>query len=371
MERLRELEVIASDAVLKTASSRFAPGIQDRVLKFLADQGAVAGVIQQYHQTGDLEASCLTYWDAMLEPDSLRVEDLASALLISFATSLAASLLIEGGKAAFPLLFRRLAKPDDLDASLAALAKLEQRRREHVQAILCLLHRKTVAASSSQLELQQKLSQVRGYVSNGGKLGDLPGAAAETVDLTPLESAVRGVILTEEQRESGFDPESLPTVSQTVLKGLPLSSYFGVGQIVQTRLDALSSGRIYETAYSNVEDFRRDIDLPLRETHKHAHLRSYLGRPPKKVVPVADYDLSRLLDHPRTFLRCRPLIGALVVARGGMTCHTAVLSRGMGIPCIQLNQNELSKLLDWQFGAIHNGTAMLWQTPPTNLHQFL
>ena len=70
------------------------------------------------------------------------------------------------------------------------------------------------------------------------------------------------------------------------------------------------------------------------------------------------------------FEQCRPLIGALVVSYGGMSGHTAVLSRGLNIACIELGDG-FRRLKDYQFAAIQNGTALLFQTPPDVFYRFL
>lgn len=372
MNRHRQLEILCANAILKAVSSRYAPGTPERLLQFLADRGAVSGVVEEYHRSGELEDTCLRYWNAFLEPDALRLEDLVSALLISFATSFAASVLIEGGKAAFPVVYRTFIKEKSVEQTLADIAALESCRRNHLESLLELLNRKAAAAASAQTSLQEDLGRARSHLLAGetlaGFLGTLPASSAR-VELTPIETVVRGAILTEEQREASFriDHSSEPVS----IEGLPLSGFFGVGQIVLSRMvliDQISSlGRVYDV----IEDFVIDINAPLRDPHKHTYLKSKIGRPPKKIVPVSDSDLSHLIEHPQAFMQCRPLLAGLVLIRGGMTCHTAVLSRGMGIPCIQLSETDFAKLSGYQFMAIQDGKAQLFHSPPNQFHQFL
>ncbi len=110
MQRQRDLEVLSANAILKLVSDQYAPGTRGRIIDFLADRGAVSAIIQNYYSDPSLERTCLNYWEAKLEPDALRLEDLVSALLIAFATSFAAAILIEAGKAAFPALHKRIKK---------------------------------------------------------------------------------------------------------------------------------------------------------------------------------------------------------------------------------------------------------------------
>lgn len=372
MDRHRQLEILCANAILKAASPRYAPGTPERVLQFLADRGAVSGVIEAYHRSGDLEDTCLRYWSGLLEPDALRLEDLVSGLLIAFATSFAASVLIEGGKTAFPVLYRKLVKENSLERTLADLAALESRRRIHAETVLELLNRKAAANAGAQAELQQDLGRTRLQLLAGQSLADylkmLPASAAG-MGITPIETVVRGALLTEEQRETGYTIER--SAERASMEGLPLSSFFGFGQIVQSRLHLVDkiggSGRAYEA----IDEFVSDITAPLSDPHKHAYLKEILGRSPKKIVPVSDADLSHLIDFPQAFMECRPLLAGLVLRRGGMTCHTAVLSRGMAIPCILLDDTDFAKLTNYQFMAIQEGKAQLFQTPPDDLHRFL
>ena len=371
VKRHRQLEILCANAVLKVVSSRYAPGTPDRLLQSLADRGAVSAVVEEYSRSGDLEDTCLRYWNSLLEPDALRLEDLVSALLISFATSFAASVLIEGGKYAFPILYRRL-KETSVERTLAEMAALESHRREHLQTLLELLNRKADAAASAQATLQEDLSRARAHLLAGKTLAEfvatLPPSLA-SVGLTPIETIIRGALLTEEQRGTDFriDHSSEPSA----MEGLPLSTFFGVGQIVLSQIVPLNKINGFGRAYDVIEDFVSDIHAPLRDPHKHTYLKDMIGRTPKKVVPVSDSDLSHLIDHPKAFMQCRPLIAGLVLSRGGMTCHTAVLSRGMGIPCIQLTETDFSKLTGYQFMAIQEGKAQLFQFPPDQFHQFL
>jgi len=373
MGRERQLEILCADALLKVVSARYAPGTQDRILQFLADRGGVPVLVERYHTGGDLDRLCLDYWNAMLEPDALRLEDLVSAILISFATALAASILIEGGKASFPALFRRFGRHQDVEASLKSLAALEQRRRVHLTTIMALLNRKAHAIANARADLQANLSAVRGGLLEGRSLDALVEALSSSrgnIDLTPIETVVRGSLTTEEQRDTGFNVSPTTSPSAT-LKGLPLSTFFGVGQIVQSKIDAVNSAGYYRGgAYDDVEDLFADLKAPLRDSASHVRLKGGLHRPPKKILPVGDADLRVLLDYPRRFEDCRPLIGALVVRHGGMTCHTAVLSRSLAIPCIQLNEDFL-KLRDYEFGAIHDGVALLFQTLPENFQKLI
>lgn len=373
MHRERQLEILCADAILKVVSARYAPGTQDRVLQFLADRGGVPILVDRYHAGGDLDRLCLEYWNAMLEPDALRLEDLVSALMISFATSFAASVLIEGGKANFPFLYRQIVPRSDVESSLKRLAALEQRRRKHLDTIMRLLDRKAEAIRNAQADLEKDLSAIRGGLLEGRSIDALVDALSpprRKIDLTPIESVVRGSLMTEEQREIGFKVSSTMR-SDVTLQGLPLSTHFGAGQIVQSRIDAVNSADYYRgRAYEDVECLIADLKAPLRNPVANFRLKSSLLRPPKKILPVGDADLKALLDQPRKFEDCRPMIGALVVKYGGMTCHTAVLSRGLSIPCIQLNDNFL-ELKDYEFGAIKNGVALLFQTIPDEFHSFI
>lgn len=372
MARQRPLEILCADAVRKAVSARYAPGTDDRVLQFLADRGAVPMLVQQYNRGGDLDRLCLDYWNSMLEPDALRLEDLVSALLISFATSFAASLLIEGGKAGFPALFKRIGGGRKIEASLRDLASLEQRRREHLQTLMSLLDRKADAVRTSQADFQRELSAIRAHLAEGQSLAEQAEALAlsrDDIDLRPVEIVVRGMLLTEEQRENGLKINGQPEPG-LVVHGLPLSIYFGTGQIVQSKIEALERLDYYTKGYDDLESLLHDLRAPLRDAARHHHLKNYLGRPPKKILPVGDSDLRQLLDNPHMFDFCRPLIGALVVRYGGMTCHTAVLSRSLAIPCIQLG-DDFMRLKDYQFAAIQNGEALLFQTLPDELHRFL
>ena len=94
MQRQRDIEILCANAILKLVSERYAPGTRARILQFLADKGAVSGIIQNYYADPSLERTCLSYWDAKLEPDALRLEDLVSALLIAFATSFAGAFYV-------------------------------------------------------------------------------------------------------------------------------------------------------------------------------------------------------------------------------------------------------------------------------------
>ena len=373
MQRQREIEIICANAILKLVSERYAPGTRGRVLQFLADKGAVSGIIQNYNADPSLERTCLSYWDAKLEPDALRLEDLVSALLISFATSFAAALLIEAGKAGFPALYRRIVKSGSVDAVLKELSALEERRREHLQVLLKLLNHKAEAIKSADHDMQNAIASIRRHLLQGNTLDNLdevfPLPLGE-VDLTPIETVVRGTLLTEEQRDSGVEISSYSS-SMTQLKGLPLSHYFGVGLILHSKISEIEESGLFNSAYQDIDEFSKDVRGPLRDTHKSTYLSKALGRPPKKVIPVGDDDLGDLLDNPAGFNQIRPLIGALVVRYGGMTSHTAVLSRSIGIACIQLDGESFLKLKEFEFGVIQGGTGLLYQTLPDEFHRYL
>lgn len=372
VNRHRQLEILCANAILKAVSSRYVPGAAERLLQFLADRGAVSGVVEEYHCSGELEETCLHYWGALLEPDALRLEDLVSALLISFATSFAASVLIEGGKSAFPTLYRTLVKEKSVEQTLAKMAALESRRRQHLQTLLELLNRKAAAATGAQAALQEDLGRARSHLLAGetlaGFVASLP-TSSPGVELAPIEAVIRGTLLTEEQRKTGFRIDHAPEPAS--VEGLPISAFFGVGQIVRPRLVPIDKINGFGRAYDAIEDFVSDLNAPLRDQHKHTYLKNLIGRPPKKVVPVSDSDLSHLIDYPQAFMQCRPLLAGLVLSRGGMNCHTAVLSRGMGIPCIQLGDSDFAKIAVYQFMAIQEGKAQLFQSPPDQFHQFL
>ncbi|GAA0317852.1 hypothetical protein GCM10009087_30280 [Sphingomonas oligophenolica] len=372
VDRHRQLEILCANAILKAVSPRYAPGTPERVLQFLADRGAVSGVVEQYHVSGDLEQACLSYWGALLEPDALRLEDLVSAILISFATSLAAGILLEGGKAAFPVLYRTLVKDKSIERTLADIAALESRRRGHLETLLELLNRKAAAVAGAHAAVQQELGQARSHLLAGETLDtfletlSVPSAG---VALTPVETVIRGALLTEEQRETGFRIDQ--SSQGETIEGMPLSSFFGVGQTVVARLPRIDAASPFGRAYDSIEEFVGDLDAPLRDAHKHAYLKNSLGRPPRKVVPVSDGDLRQLIDYPQAFMQCRPLLAGLVLRQGGMTCHTAVMSRGMGIPCIQLGDANFAKLAEYQFMALQEGQAQFFHAPPDQFHQFL
>lgn len=372
MDRHRHLEILCANGVLKAVSSRYAPGTPERIMQFLADRGAVSGVIEQYHGTDDLERTCLDYWNALLEPDALRLEDLVSAILISFATSFAASILIEGGRAAFPILYRTLVRDESVERTLAKLAKLENRRRVHLETLLDLLTRKAEAVVCAEATLQQELGQARSHLLAGETLGmfleTLPTPSTNP-SLTPIETVIRGILLTEEQRGTGFGISR--TLQGETIEGMPLSSFFGVGQSVVARLPRIDGANSSGRAYNSIDEFVEDLNAPLRDAHKHTSLNSNLSRPPRKVVPVSDSDLRHLIDYPQAFMLCRPLLGGLVLRRGGITCHTAVLSRSMGIPCIQTGDPDFAKLADYQFMAMQEGKAQLFHALPDQFHRFL
>ena len=373
MERDRSLEIMSANAILKAVSSRYAPGAAERILQFLSDRGAVGVIINEYYASDDIEKTCLNYWNALIEPDALRLEDLVSALLISFATSFAASIIIESGKSAFPALYKRFVKSNDIEMTLKKLAKLENRRRQHAETLLSLLNKKAIYIQENETELQQKLNLARTHLVNGGSLQEFSAALPhlhENRDLTSIESVVRGTLLTEEGRISGFNINKHASGAAKI-KGLPLSKWIGIGQIVQSRIEKVSVTEYHKTSYIDAEEFRADVFGFLQNIHKHAYLKSYLNRVPKKIIPVADYDLGMILKKPRLFMECRPFIGAFVLRYGGMVCHTGVLSRGMGIPCIQLGSVEFNMLKKYQFAAVQEGIAMLWESLPNELYEFL
>ena len=300
MHRHRQLEILCANAALKVVSNRYAPGTSARLLLFLADRGAVSRIIEEYQTSGNIEQCCLSYWSAMLEPDALRLEDLVSTVLISFATSFAASLLIEGGKAAFPALYERYVKRGSMESTIASIAKMELLRRKHLETLLDLLSRKAESVDLSQAELQQDLNSARAHLLKGETLESFVATitrAGGKPDLRPIESAVRGTILTEEQRETSFQTDG-SFRSDTSLSGLPLSEFFGVGQIVHSWLNSTGRADQFGLAYESIEDFVRDVNEPLRDAHKHAYLKQNLHRSPKKILPLSDLELgSGLIDH--------------------------------------------------------------------------
>ncbi len=131
MPRIRYLEILSANALLKVLSDRIVPQTDQRVLQFLADKGAVSVLLNTYEQDQSLEKLCVGYWDSKLEPDLPRYEDLVSTILIAFATSFAATVLVESGKAVLPKIYQKFFNSPSIQQSVKQLSQLEKQRRGH------------------------------------------------------------------------------------------------------------------------------------------------------------------------------------------------------------------------------------------------
>ena len=190
------LERIAAQAILATIGPRNGSTIRERTHQFLADKGAVGPVLADYCESRDLSATSLRYWDSKLEPSSLRLEDLFTAILIAVGSSTAAALLIEGGKSLFPKIFRAL-RAQHHRVNIMQLADLERDRNQHLGALVSLYSHKIKVQNHQITELEAQLQSAYQLIKGGTDIVEFvrslePESAFP--ELLHLRNIIRGIL---------------------------------------------------------------------------------------------------------------------------------------------------------------------------------
>ncbi len=119
-------------------------------------------------------------------------------------------------------------------------------------------------AESQSKDTERELTSVRRFLVEGNSLAQHPLLQQSSINnrvFEYIESAIRGEILTEEQRLGEWKSYASPSDTASV-KGKELSPYFGVGQVSVPHIQNLTTEN-GNAIYRSFDDFTHMIQRPL------------------------------------------------------------------------------------------------------------
>lgn len=346
--------------------------VKRRIRTYLADAGAVGGVVTSYSKDSNLEEACLQYWESRIEPESLRLEDLVGGVLIALTTSILAHIIIDAGRALIPKMYERYCSSDKEEYLIREISRLQDTRARHAQALIRLLQAKLDSETPTRRATSNQLSRVYDETKRGVPIEEFVAkylSATDIREIRLLHDISKGVLLTEEGKSDEW--KVLAKLSpEFKVSGLPQSPAFGFGEIVKLEIDSLLDLTLSGGARpidKLIEAISASADKnPNHKGWEYVHLPIC-----RKVVPICDAEIRALLLDPLRASDWLKYVSGFVTFSGGMTSHLAVFSRQTGRACIGLDPNSIDLLKKFDFAAIHDGEAKLFQAPPKELLSYL
>src|SRR6266849_1455001 len=186
------------------------------------------------------------------------------------------------------------------------------------------------------------------------------------------------------QREVPAERRNMPCLSEEEAVELAklardIEDHYGVPQDIEFALEQGKSGTAMYIVQSRPETFWSKMKVPVDESTRHlTRVMAVQGLPASpglhagkaKVIPspqeagrlMKDKDILVTRMTNPDWVPYMKIAGAIVTEDGGTTCHAAIVSREMGIPCIvgarnatKLMQTGQEYTVDAKSGVVYNG----------------
>jgi len=355
----------------------------ERLKEYLSDKGAVGYIKRDYENPkSDINIACRNYWESRRESGAPRLEDIVTAILISFTTGVAAGVFVEIWKVIPRLIGTENGNSQNLQ-KLKEIADKSKHIRRDLELTLMLYAAKLQISHSNQ-DAERKLIEIVARIRSGEDVSKAISSLIssvlppEDIKLEYLSDVVRGVTLTEEDQISSRDefPKKVSARTSVKIAGTAQSPILGCGEIVARGL-RLKSPEFQSIEFDPLDWDDSDVRRISSEMTKPIIFPSGISYSLRNDIMRANGSRKILVGSDQfiaaVFQACPGIAkyGGFVTLNGGMVSHAAVLARGMKIPCIGIDANHAEVVFNGSYALVQGGNAYIFDHLPSEFHSLL